>query len=370
MREWLWWTALAFALLLLNIMTPLQLQLSPATYTPATYTHTSSQRYDTIARAYAPPKDEVPRDEGEQPDDEHRAPEPDPSSYATTNTMVRCALVSTSGELLASEQGHLIDTVPIVARIGQGPVTPELAKYVGSRSSVRIIAMAFLNSKRRGFVLQLEQMHRSLSELDAEGREVLWVGNGKDDLQVTGCTRPVRDFMRSHPGLPFHCVSAKFGVTRRANACFGATHERTPRLLSTGALAVSFLFERYGCNSLMLFGFGESGNLSLPYHYWHDRSVHDGETSAEWYAKRAKMVIGRGANKMYGHDFVREHRVMYSMLGRCSWSLRREAYVQECVAASHADHATRMASAERACKRGRIPTLQDSDESSANPTKE
>ena len=61
--------------------------------------------------------------------------------------MRRCALVSSSGALLAAKQGSIIDEHELIARIGLSP-TARFEAHVGSRTSVRFIQLSLFEAVR------------------------------------------------------------------------------------------------------------------------------------------------------------------------------------------------------------------------------
>lgn len=233
--------------------------------------------------------------------------------------MSRCALVSTSGELLASRHGAAIDAHRLVMRIGQAPVSSALRVHIGRRTSIRYIAGSFFAGWRKNNATML---HDILRELSVESSEVVIVVTTPYDAhgwrEAVGCPQHISSFMSAHSGLAFRCLALHPlpSVNRDFHACVWPTNVQ----LSSGAVAISLLFGVFGCASVSLFGFANE-NASMPYHYWRDGSIHDGATAAEWYAKRKERAL---------HDFDKEHWIMHSVLGDCSWTLRAERYHKLC----------------------------------------
>lgn len=245
----------------------------------------------------------------------HDTNAPSPNAFIKGGR-VPCALVSTSGALLASEDGQTIDSMPLVARLGQAPVGGAFAPHVGRRTAVRFVASSFFESTRH---MNASAMHAELAALDGGSSEVVFL---IAPLEVrwrahAGCPSHICAFMRQHPGLPYRCTKLRAGPRSDPLSCEWPMEHASGRL-SSGAQAVSLLFGAFGCSSIRLFGF-ENRDQSLPYHYWHDASVHAGTTIREWYEKRRDR-----------HDFEAEHRVMHDVLGACSWELEAERYQHAC----------------------------------------
>ena len=93
-----------------------------------------------------------------------------------------------------------------------------------------------------------------------------------------------------------------------ARVCAGTA--ASSESMSSGAYALEVLFDVYHCSRVRLYGFGVT-NLSLPYHYWQDGSIHDGASAKQWYAW----------DRPGKHDFMLEHEVMYNELGNGSWEV-------------------------------------------------
>ena len=224
---------------------------------------------------------------------------------------MRCALVSTSGEMLAHRDGSAIDAHEFVMRLGQAPVDAMYAPHVGTRTSVRYIAGSFFLAIRH---MNHSSMHSILDSMLASQSEVVWIlvpREVKPWHEQAGCPPLIADFMRQHAGLPYRCVMNSI------SECPWPSAIRQP---SSGAVAISLLFGVYHCQTVQLFGFANT-NLSMPYHYWRDGSSHDDATSAQWYASRAHSRT---------HYFEEEHVIMYNVLGNCSWTLRSDAYWRAC----------------------------------------
>ena len=226
---------------------------------------------------------------------------------------MRCALVSTSGELLAKQQGPAIDAIPLVMRLGQAPVEGEFAPHVGTRTSVRYLAGSFFQAFRH---MNHTALHATLNTMRAERSEVVWTVLPREFApwhEAVGCPHPITAFMQQHPGLPYRCTTT---AAQEAERC-GWPGIRQP---SSGVVGISLLFGVFGCKSVALFGFAND-NTSLPYHYWRDGSHHDNATTAMWYSNRIKSRT---------HHFDREHRLMHDVVGGCSWELTRERYQEVC----------------------------------------
>ena len=226
----------------------------------------------------------------------------------------RCALVSTSGELLTKRDGGKIDQHQLVARLGQAPLGEARKPHVGSRTNVRFITGSFfkLNATRK---VNVPALHAILDAMDPENSEVVFLvmkREYKSWPQLAGCPPPIPPFMRRHPGLPYRCTTSLDAV-----ACNWPSALLPP---SSGALAISVLFGLFRCKTIRLFGFANT-DRSLPYHYWSDGSVHDGMTTAQWYQSRASLGL---------HKFDHEHRLMHDVLGGCSWVLRADRYRNAC----------------------------------------
>lgn len=218
-----------------------------------------------------------------------------------------CALVSTSGALLARNDGPRIDAHDRVIRTGQGPIHGFEA-HVGGRTDYRVMSIALYEKSRRMNITSLKQQIQ-------DGERVVYT---KD----TGrCKRAAI----MHPKMigatvPFTCfVHAR---QCRALAAFR-------RDLSSGLEAAVFAFQVLGCGTLTPFGFNTTENERALYHYWRDGSRHDSQSGIAWYRSRMKG----------GHDFRSEHHFLRS-LTTPSGVITQERYKQACIAHSASPAAT------------------------------
>ena len=265
---------------------------------------------------------------------------------------MRCALVSTSGELLSKRQGPEIDATPLVMRLGQAPVGGEFAPHVGTKTSVRYLAGSFFQAFRH---MNHTVLHETLDSMRAERSEVVWAVLAREFApwhEAVGCPHPIAVFMKHHPGLPYRCTQS---AAQEAQNC-GWPGIRQP---SSGVVGVSLLFGVFGCQSVSLYGFANE-DTSMPYHYWRDGSHHDNATTATWYASRAKSRT---------HHFDREHRLMHDVVGGCSWELTRERYQEACrTRFADAAKATCSSNAAQPSTAGRILKQHPSTEDDATPS--
>ena len=94
-----------------------------------------------------------------------------------------CALVSTSGGLLAERHGRAIDAATIVARIGSAPLSKELEPHVGRRTTVRLIPTSFFttssgrtnHSHRIGAKMNHTHMHGVIADMEPDAEVVFMV---------------------------------------------------------------------------------------------------------------------------------------------------------------------------------------------------
>ena len=224
----------------------------------------------------------------------------------------RCALVSTSGELLTQQSGRDIDKAHLVARLGQGPLGEAFAPHVGSRTNVRFMTGSLFRQERK---MNLSATHAILKAMDPTNSELVFLVMRREfkAWKITvGCPAPIPEFMKIHPGLPYRCTSSL-----DAMACNWPLGVLPP---SSGALAIAVLFGLFRCKMVRLYGFANV-DRSLPYHYWKDGSNHDNASTAKWYRSRARQGL---------HQFELEHRLMHDVLGGCSWDLHVERYRDAC----------------------------------------
>lgn len=233
-----------------------------------------------------------------------------------------CALVSTSGGLLAERHGRAIDAATIVARIGSAPLSKELERHVGRRTTVRLIPTSFFttssgrtnHSHRIGAKMNHTHMHGVIADMEPDAEVVFMVRLTDPAFAGTawreksgGCPTRVTEFMAQHPRTRVRCISAKLSQCRWPF-----------RVPSGGFVALAVLFERYQCETVRLYGFANA-NASLPYHYWSEGSLHDGVSTRDWYGRRSKV-----------HNFTHEHLLMHDVLGRCSWHATATRYREYC----------------------------------------
>ena len=120
---------------------------------------------------------------------------------------MRCALVSTSGELLTRRLGAEIDAHDFVLRLGQAPAGGEYAPFVGSRTSTRYIAGSVFQPFRH---MNYSSMHATLDTMQAERSEAIFVVVPREVApwrERAGCPSQIVEFMKQHAGLPYRCVT-------------------------------------------------------------------------------------------------------------------------------------------------------------------
>jgi hypothetical protein len=198
--------------------------------------------------------------------------------------------VSSSGALLFSNDGPLIDKFTIVARVGTGPLYPK--RHVGSRSTVRFVAESAFDQANLSEVLEIAK----------SGEQLIYI------LQSSSaCSTEIVDFHRDQNLSKPSCINKYNRCTERLlGTRFGREWE-----MSAGFASVFLLFKLFPCRSVQLFGFTTIENA--PYHYWTAGTKHDGVTSRRWYNSRLALK---------GHNFRKEHFIL-KRLGRGGLEINR-----------------------------------------------
>lgn len=156
--------------------------------------------------------------------------------------------------------------------------------------------------------------------------------------------RPLADaFMSSSlPGLRYGVFSpvprCRLAGCRVPQPNLRASHRVVQaRMPTAGMHALSVLFDRFGCTSVRLYGFGEPprhtrttyggrglGVRRASYHYWGDGSTHDGKDAAAFYSAKLREF-------RFAHDFAAEHWFLFDVLGNGSWIVEAASYTRQCV---------------------------------------
>ncbi len=251
----------------------------------------------------------------------HLGPKPCMSATRSSGTKVTsCALVSSSGALLAAKQGAFIDKHELVARIGLSP-TARFEAHAGSRTSVRFIQLSFFEAVRNMSQAKLRAVLEH-DRLTTPSLTVTFTGTERE-IQKLKLKHVATRFMRRElPRQPFSTISP----LPRCNmaGCKMNGRRITSRYPSSGVLALQSMFDHHQCASVRLFGFDDPNHGSRPYHYWNDGSVHDGQSSQDFYHSKLRQSSS-------AHDFEAEHWFLRYILGKGSWIIDAPTYRVECI---------------------------------------
>ena len=259
-----------------------------------------------------------------------------------------CALVSSSGALLANSRGAAIDAHQLVARIGLSPTAtfeayagrPRTASCtsliyliacysllhpvlhpLGARTSVRFVQLSFFEAARNMSPSKLRHV-LELDRLTTPNFTVTFSGTAYEIQRLKLKQVATRFMRREVPQQPFTTTTP----LPRCNMAGCETGDRiiTGRYPSSGVLALQSMFDHHQCAWVQLFGFDDPDHGSHPYHYWADGSVHDGQSSQVFYGSKLRQSSG-------SHDFEAEHWFLYNVLGKGSWRIDAQAYRRECI---------------------------------------
>ena len=231
-----------------------------------------------------------------------------------------CALVSSSGALLANSHGATIDAHRLVARIGLSP-TAGYEAYAGRRTAVRFVQLSFFEAVRNMSPSKLRNV-LELDRLTTPNLTVTFSGTAYE-IQRLKLKQLATKFMRRElPQQPFTTTTP----LPRCNmaGCEAGGRLITGRYPSSGVLALQSMFDHHQCAWVQLFGFDDPDHGSHPYHYWSDGSVHDGQSSQAFYGSKLRQSSA-------SHDFEAEHWFLYNVLGKGSWRIDAQAYQRECI---------------------------------------
>lgn len=199
----------------------------------------------------------------------------------------RCALVSTSGDLLLHRDGERIDHYDMVLRLGQAPVHG-YEPHIGRRTDVRVMA---------GSVFQDWRWNRSS---DRDGILQRLLGTSSERVLVLQGPTAEAVLTPSRLGLD---ATFEFVRGEGLSALSCGRHSAAAIHLTTGLKALLLSFSPLvNCTSTTLFGFLDQDPRAA-YHYFRDGRVDGSESSnvSRWFEDRR----ARGY-----HDFAKEHRVM------------------------------------------------------------
>ncbi|XP_038046300.1 alpha-N-acetylgalactosaminide alpha-2,6-sialyltransferase 3-like isoform X2 [Patiria miniata] len=209
----------------------------------------------------------------------------DPKKKLNLHCM-QCALVSSSGQLLGSRVGYLIDEADCIFRMNDAPV-PSYEEDVGSRTTVRVVGHAAtpnLKNKRK-FLLQ-----------DSSSRYVVGWGPSKA-MQTNGkgyAYKHLKDLTQKFPKVGFFYLTQE--QMAKADEIFEAETGK-PRMgsgtyLSTGWFTM--VLARASCDEIHVYGMVNDEycqnltNKNVPYHYY-DRK---GRKECDYYRANEKGKKG------------------------------------------------------------------------------
>ena len=254
-----------------------------------------------------------------------RMPPGEAGAGSSSSFSGECALVSSSGALLANSHGAAIDTHRLVARIGASP-TAGFETYAGRRTSLRFVQLSFFEAKRNMSSSKLRHV-LEWDRLTTPNLTVIFSGSAYEIQRLKLKQLATRFMRRELPQQPFTTTTP----LQRCNMAGCATGGRliTGRSPSSGVLALQSLFDDHQCAWVQLFGFDDPDHGSRPYHYWSDGSVHDGQSSQAFYRSKLRQDVK-------AHDFEAEHWFLYNVLGKGSWRIDAAAYRRECISPQRA----------------------------------
>jgi hypothetical protein len=179
---------------------------------------------------------------------------------------MQCALVSSSGQLLHSGLGYLIDEADCIFRMNDAPV-PSYEEDVGSRTTVRVVGHAATPNLRK---------HRKLLLRDSPSRIVIGWGPAKP-MQTNGkgyAYSHLKEVAKQFPSLDFFYLTQK--QMAKADEIFeeetGMPRQGSGTYLSTGWFTM--VLARAACDEIHVYGMVNDkycqklSNKNVPYHYY------------------------------------------------------------------------------------------------------
>ena len=212
---------------------------------------------------------------------------------------VTCAVVSTSGTLLAHDNGAAIDRNDVVVRLNFAPAGgARFERHVGAKTTMRFVPDSYLYLKTDDF----GNAHDQIREENPES--VVWI---KDISELSySAYRSVRpEFQRHHSYARFRSTNELWMRAHVENHCSGL-RGRPP---SSGFQTIALLATSGVCSAITLYGFcdpPDDQGAHVPYHYYEavPEFMAGANTSGlfEHYDDRL--------SREKGHDFRLEHALL------------------------------------------------------------
>ncbi|XP_074871587.1 alpha-N-acetyl-neuraminyl-2,3-beta-galactosyl-1,3-N-acetyl-galactosaminide alpha-2,6-sialyltransferase isoform X1 [Carettochelys insculpta] len=216
----------------------------------------------------------------------------------------RCAVVSSSGQMLGSRLGKEIDQMECVLRMNQAP-TAGYEEDVGTKSTIRVVSHT-----------SVPLLLRNQSYFFKQSRDtvyVIWGPVKKMSREKVGLTyRTLQEVKEAYPRLQIYTLTE--GMMAHCDEVFqnetGKNRMKSGSFLSTGWFTMILAMEL--CEQIFVFGMVSAGycrekNLpAVPYHYFEKNKMDE-----------CRMYLAHERAPRGGHRFITEKAVF------SRWAKRR-----------------------------------------------
>ncbi|XP_075572741.1 alpha-N-acetyl-neuraminyl-2,3-beta-galactosyl-1,3-N-acetyl-galactosaminide alpha-2,6-sialyltransferase [Pelecanus crispus] len=216
----------------------------------------------------------------------------------------RCAVVSSSGQMLGSRQGEAIDRQECVLRMNHAP-TAGYEEDVGTRSTIRVVSHTSVPLLLRNQPYFFQQSQDTLY--------VIWGPAKKMNRKKVGSTyQALLKVMETNPCLQIYTLTEE-----KMNYCddvfqneTGKNRVKSGSFLSTGWFTMILAMEL--CEQICVFGMvsdsycREKNHSSVPYHYFEKGQLDE-----------CRMYLVHEQARRDGHRFITEKAVF------SRWAKRR-----------------------------------------------